>query len=109
MADRVRFTPNRRAAVEIAAGPKMAAYLERVAEAAAAEVDRRASSIVKHRGSLISGGVTRTAAGAEGRVTVKSPFWHLPEHGSSRFPPRPYIRPGVQAVLSRVGGRWKSS
>lgn len=106
---RVRFTPNRRAAVEIARDPKMAAYLDRVAEAAAVEVDRRAPSIVKHRGSDISGGVTSTAAGAEGRVTVLSPFWHFAEFGHAKFPPRPYIRPGVQAVLSRVGGRWKSS
>lgn len=87
----------------------MAAYLERVSRAAVVEVDRRAPSIVKHRGSRISGGVTRTTAGAEGRVTVKSPFWHFPEYGHARFPPRPYIRPGLQAVLTLVRGRWKAN
>lgn len=107
MARRAHFTPRRGAARDIASGPKMAAYMGAVADAGAAEVERRASSIVTKSGT-IEGDVEKGKQGWEAVVRVRSSFWHFPEIGHARFPPRPYLRPGVQAVLSRVGGRWRS-
>lgn len=102
------FIPNPAASAQLARSPQMSQFLKKIADDAAVEVERRAPSIVKHRGSRIAGEVRQTVAGAEGIVLVDSPFWHFAEIGHSRYPARPYIRPGVQAVLSKYGGRWKS-
>ena len=108
MAGGIRIHVDPRAAEKLSRASQMAAALGAVADDAAAEVERRAPRIVRGRGSRIYGEVQQTADGAEGIVAVKSPFWHFPEYGHSRYPPDPYLRPGVQATLSKVNGRFSS-
>jgi hypothetical protein len=103
----VKFKPNPNAARELARSAEMGRYLENVAEDMADEVDRRAPNWIKRAGAEFVGSSSQTTDGQEGRVVVRSSFWHLPEFGSRNNAPRPYLRPGVQAILSRVGGRWK--
>lgn len=100
---------NRGAVNDLARSADMNRYMKNIAEEGAKEVERRAPRIVKQSGSRIFGTTNTTVSGVEGRVVVKSPFWHFPEFGHSRYAPRPYLRPGVQALLSRIGGRWKTN
>lgn len=110
-AGRTSFVPNRRADRELAMGAPMRAYLEAVAGDAASNVDRRAPRWIKRSHGRFDGVSVLTRLGHEGRVVVHSPFWHLAEYasGATRTSPTPFIRPGVQATISRVGGRWKST
>lgn len=85
----------------------MRRYLAGVADSAAANVADRVPT-VEGEAITVSSGAELGADGWEGHVTVRSAMWHLPEYGGGRFPPRPYLRPGVQAALTRVRGRWRS-
>lgn len=104
----IKFTPNRSAVSQLMDGEQMRSTLQRVAEQGAEFVDQGAPSIVKHRGSRIYGSTEKEPAGWVGRVAVRSPFWHFPEYGHSRYAPRPFLRPGVQKLLSQYGGRFQS-
>lgn len=101
----MKFVPNRNFNKEAANTPEMRRFLEKVAIEAAAEVERRAPKMVKHKGSSIVGRLAERQGYAIGQVIVRSHWWHWREYGTSRMAPRPYIRPGVQAVISRYGGR----
>lgn len=105
----MKFIPNRNFDREAANTPEMRRFLEKVAVEAAKEVERLAPKMVKHRGSKIEGRLAERNGYAIGQVRVKSSFWHWFEYGSSKIAPRPYIRPGVQAAISRYGGRFGSS
>ncbi len=86
----------------------MQAYLADLGRSAAAEAERRVPHVEGER-IVVSSGVELGPRGWRAVVHATSSIWHLPEFGGGRFPPRPYLRPGVQALLSRVGGRWRSS
>lgn len=102
-----RFKPNRSAAKQLLDDSMMGAALGRFAEEGAELTETSAPKIVRGKGSLIFSETAKTAHGWEGRIIVRSPFWHFPEYGHSRYPPRPYLRPSVQKLLSRYGGRFK--
>lgn len=98
-----RFVLNKQAADQLARSAGVEQFLHDVATDAAAEVDRRAPRIVKGAGMSIGADSER----GEARVVVVSPFWHWPEYGTSKYPAKSYLRPGVQAIITRRGGRWK--
>lgn len=98
------FAPNRRGIDALAHSAEMDRYLTRIAKEGAAEVEQAAPGIVKVTGSRIYGEGSR----GEGRIVVDSPFWHFPEYGGRKFTMRPYIRPTVQRLLARHGGRFKA-
>lgn len=108
MAGGIRFEPNRKATRLLAVEAQMRRALGKIAEDGAAQVEAAAPRIVKQRGSRIYSETAQGPDGWEGRVIVRSPFWHFPEIGHSRYPPRPYLRPTVQKLISRYGGRFKS-
>jgi len=101
----VRFTKNRGFDRDVSSEAEMRRFLGRVADDAAAEVERRAPRWIKRAGARIQGEVVTSSSGLEAEVQVDSPFWHLPEFGSVNNAPTPYLRPGVQATLSKYGGR----
>lgn len=105
----VRFVPNPRAAQQLARAPEMRRYMQSVADTAAGEVDSRKPELRGGRRIHIDADTDLGPDGWEGRVVIRSPFWHLFEFGSRNNPARPYVRPGVQAALSRVRGRWRST
>jgi hypothetical protein len=104
----VKFKPNPAAARELASSPDMARLLERVADQAAGEAQRRLPYPRIMGGITVEGDSTITRDGAEGRVVIHGSGWHLWEFGTKNHPARPAIRPGVQDVISRFGGRWKA-
>lgn len=104
----IRFTPNRAAARDLASSAAMQSAMQRIADEGAELVEAGAPRIVKHKGSRIYGATEKDADGWMGLVTVRSPFWHFPEYGHSRYAPRPFLRPGVQKLLSQYGGRFQS-
>jgi hypothetical protein len=104
----VRFKPNRQAAKQLLGDEPMRRAMEQIARQGADNVEARAPRIVKHRGSRIYGEAKSDSGEWIAYIAVRSPFWHFPEYGHSRYAPRPFLRPGVQEVLSRHGGRFKS-
>jgi hypothetical protein len=100
----IKFTPNRRAAAELERSAGVTRLLGRVADEAAAEAQQRLPY------PKILGGIKITGASSpgEGRVVINGSGWHLWEYGTKNHGPRPAVRPGVQAVIARYGGRWKS-
>jgi hypothetical protein len=106
---KARFTPNPQAAQQLASGAEMGAYLRDVADDAAGEVRRRLPYPRLLGGVRVSGTSHLSASGYEGAVVIDGPGWHLWEYGTKNHGGRPAIRPGVQTVISRVGGRWRSA
>lgn len=53
------------------------------------------------------GGGPAPGGDEEVKVTISGPGWHLWEFGTVNHGPRPAIRPGAQAAMSRYGGRWR--
>lgn len=104
----IRLKLNPRAAAEIANATQMRSAMDRLAEEGVEQVEAAAPSIVKQTGSRIYGKAENDGDGWYARVAVQSPFWHFPEYGHSRYPPRPYLRPTIQKLISRYGGRFKS-
>lgn len=102
-----RYRANPRAARQLAESVQMRTYMQSAATTGGREVAQRAPHV---EGPPIDGkGEVRMGShGWEAVVIAESPIWHLPEFGGGHFPSRPYLRPGVQALLSRLGGRWKS-
>ena len=105
---RARFTPRPGATRELARSQEMGAFLGAVADAAAGETERRLPYPRLLGGVRVDGTTDLTGDGYEGQVVITGPGWHLWEYGTVNHGARPAIRPGVQAVLSRVGGRWRS-
>lgn len=106
------FKLNRQGIAEIAGGEGMRAHMQNLADDAAAEIERRAPSMVKTARSRVYGRVVKAGDGWSAEAVVKSAVWHWPEYGTAgrHFrTPEPYIRPGVQAVLSRSGGRFSTT
>lgn len=99
------FTPNARGISSLSRTPEMTRYLRRIADEGARDVVAAAPGIVKHQGSRIYG----EASDGEGRIVVDSPFWHFDEYGNRKYRQRPYIRPTVQRLLSRYGGRFTAT
>lgn len=99
------FRPDARGIDALARTPEMTRYLARIADEGARDVEASAPRIVKHRGSRIYG----EASDGEGRIIVDSPFWHWREYGTSKMAQRPYIRPTVQRLLARYGGRFTTT
>jgi HK97 gp10 family phage protein len=59
----------------------------------------------------IKGDVEMGPQGYEAKVSAgdrKAFYWGMVEFGTSKKGARPYLRPGVQAMLSRFGGRFTS-
>ena len=106
---RARFTPRPGATRELASSREMGAFLGAVADAAAGEAQRRLPYPRILGGITISGTTDLTADGYEGLVVIKGPGWHLHEYGTRNHGARPAIRPGVQAAITRAGGRWKAT
>lgn len=104
----MRFVANPNAAKDIARSDGMRRYMDGIAETAAAEVDRRKPNLPGRRAIDVTSDSNLGVDGWEGRVTVKSSFWHLHEFGSARTTAHPYLRTGVQTVLARIRGRWGS-
>lgn len=99
------FTPNPFFERELRREQKMAAFLGDIADEGASEVQRRLPYPRILGGLDVSGRVVSGRDGFEGEVRVKGSGWHLWEFGTSNHGARPAIRPGVQAALSRRGGR----
>lgn len=107
----VRFTMDRGAVAELARQAEMGRYLNGIADQMAKEVARRAPVSTGALRSSIQSSVEATAKGYVAKVSAgsrKAFYWHMIEFGTSRNGAHPFIRPGVQTVLSRVGGRWKA-
>jgi HK97 gp10 family phage protein len=94
----------------LASTPEMRRYMEKIAEDAAEDVRRRAPYDSGALQESVKGSVELTSSGYVAKVTVggrEAWYWLFPEFGTSRVPARPYLRPGVQATLSRYGGRFR--
>lgn len=106
----IRIVQNRFAAAQLARTAAMGRAMGSIAKEAAREVTQRAPSGFRGGAKITADSDTAMGPdGAEGRVVIASPFWHIPEFGTQNNPPEPYARPGVQAVIARYGGRWKST
>lgn len=102
---RVRFEPNRKAGDQLAKSTDMARALERVAGDAADAVGAAAPQRVKAQ----SGARFYAKRSSEGaNIIVKSSMWHWWEYGTRFIPAAPFVRPNVQKVITRYGGRFKS-
>lgn len=106
----IRIIQNRLAATQLAHSAAMGRAMGNIAKDAAREVTQRAPSGFRGGAKITADSEVGVGPdGAEGRVVIDSPFWHIPEFGTQNNPPEPYARPGVQAVIARYGGRWKST
>jgi hypothetical protein len=103
------FTPRRDINKIVGSMPEMKTYIGNVAEEAAREVESRLPHPRILGGIKVTSETKMGADGWEGEVRVAGHGWHLYEWGSVNNGPKPALRPGVQAVLSRFGGRFKSS
>jgi HK97 gp10 family phage protein len=104
------FHPNPGMERALAATPEMKRYLDQIADEAAEEVRRRVPVDSGTLRDSIEATVERTPEGYVAKVTVgnrKAFYWGMVEFGTSRLGARPYFRPGIQALLSRFGGRFK--
>lgn len=99
----IRRNPN--FAREVMRDGQMRSYLAAVASEAASEVKSRLPYPEILGGLEVSDDVKNGPGGWEGEVRVKGSGWHLWEFGTVNHGARPAIRPGVQAALSRYGGR----
>lgn len=110
-----RFTARRGVAERIGQDQKLKRYLEGIAEEAADEVDR----LLVHRnifdGLEVRHGVDRTPDGYEAHVSIGGESasgsrtgWHFWEYGTVNHPAKPALRPGVQTVLSRHRGKFRT-
>lgn len=97
------FKLNRKGIAELEKGPDVAAARQKVAEEIASEIERNAPSMVKRTGKFHV-----DVSGDEIKAVVRSPYWHWAEHGTTKQPARPYIRPSVARVLSRHGGKFST-
>lgn len=105
----MKFTPARDLERQVANNPKVSLLMSRVASDAALNARRLAP---KDTGAL------RNSIKSENRpdgmyVVVGAKvargsgawYWKFVEYGTSQHPPRPFFRPGVQAALTKRGGR----
>ncbi len=104
-----RFTPRRGAGRELARSAEMGRYLGGVANAAASAAESRLPYPEILGGVTIQGDVRQGSQGQEGVVVISGPGWHLWEFGTVNHGARPAVRPGVQAAISRAGGRWRAN
>lgn len=102
----MRFEPNRQAARDLARAADMGHALGRIAGEAADEIERRLPHPDILGGIRVEADTDTTGDGVEGVVRVIGPGWHLWEYGTVNHRPQPAIRPGMQATISRHGGRW---
>lgn len=104
----MKFTPNPNFAREIAREAAMGAFLKSVADDAASQVR---PLVPVDDGTLrdsVTSDVEMTRDGFQGVVKVggrKAFYWHWIEFGTSREGARPFLRPGVQSAIGRLGGR----
>lgn len=106
------FKLNRQGIAEIAAGEGMRQHMQNIADDAAAEMERRAPTMVKTPRSRFYGRVVKAGDEWHAEAVVKSAVWHWAEHGTAgrHFrTPQPFIRPGAQATLARYGGRFSTT
>jgi HK97 gp10 family phage protein len=106
-----RFVPNPGMERALASTQDMRIYLKRVAEAGAEEAKQRAPVDSGALRDSIKGDVEMGPQGYEAKVSAgdrKAFYWGMVEFGTSKKGARPYLRPGVQAMLSRFGGRFTS-
>ena len=101
-----RFHPNPGMERALASTPEMRRHLERVVDIGAEEVRRRAPVASGALRESINGEVVLTPDGYEGQVKAgdrKAWYYWIVEVRQT-----PYFRSGVQAALSRFGGRLTS-
>lgn len=101
----IRFKPNPKAAEQLADSAAMRKAMLHVAGQGADEVRRRAPQRVL---APQKARVYAAALDDGAEIVVRSPIWHWFEYGTRLIPPQPYIRPAVQQILSRYGGRFQS-
>lgn len=99
------FTRNRAFEREVARSAEMRKFLGSIAQDAAREVEGRLPHPDILGGLTVTSDTRQGGDGWEGLVEVHGPGWALYEFGTSLYGAKPAIRPGVQAVLSRHGGR----
>jgi hypothetical protein len=100
-----KFRRNPHFEAELKRSPEHVRWLQRLADEGADAVRANLPPFLVHRGAEVTGKVVDGAAVVE----VRSSFWHWPEFGTVRMAMQPYLRPGVQVVLSRHGGRFSPS
>lgn len=103
-----RFDLNRSARRDLTQHPDMGRALGKIADEAASEVERRLPYPRILGGVTVEGDTDRTSDAYEGVVRIAGHGWHLWEYGTVNHGSKPAIRPGVQATITRYGGRWTS-
>ncbi len=99
------FRRNPRFEQEVANEAPMRRFLGGVAKEAASEVESRLPYPNILGGIKVDSDSQVGDDGWEGIVNVRGHGYHLWEWGTSQHGARPAIRPGIQAALSRHGGK----
>ena len=103
----VRFKANPKAGAELARGDDMRRTVERVASDAADNAQRLAPRASGRLADSIAATSERTSDGWVGVVYFGEWYGKLWEFGH-RGRSKPFLRPGTQQALAKVGGRFSS-
>ncbi len=96
-----RFTPDKDGIFRVLTGPEIGKLLDQRASDAAKQIRQRAPrkrAFLDYRKGIKTTRARRSGTTIQAEVMVDSPGWHLPEYGTSNYPPSAPIRNGVRAA-----------